>query len=94
MPDSEQELACLHVDLLALLLRVELSIGVREQQAKADSKQGRLVAATERREAKSNIYGVRTMKEKRMDELRMEAAVKTPSNPPVRCPDAATAARA
>jgi hypothetical protein len=57
MPDTDQELACVHVDVLAALYRVELAVGVAEQTATALSKQARLQDTVERREAQSNIFG-------------------------------------
>lgn len=49
MPDSEQELACLHVDILALLFAVELHAGVAEQRRRADSTTRRLQETVVRR---------------------------------------------
>lgn len=83
LPDSDQELAHLHVDILAAVYRVELAIGVAEQQASAQAKQTRLADGIKRREDQSNIFGVRTMKEKRLDDIKLEKAVTTPTNPPV-----------
>jgi hypothetical protein len=57
MPDTDQELACVHVDVLAALYRVELAVGVAEQTATALSKQAKLQDSVERREAQSNIFG-------------------------------------
>ncbi len=64
-----QELACLHTDVLAALFRVEMAVGVAEQRSQAQGKQTRLVEAIRKREAQSNIFGVRTMKEKRIDDV-------------------------
>ncbi len=84
LPDTDAELACLHTDLLAALFRVEMAIGVSEQQAAATGKQSKLIDKVQRREAQSNIFGVRTMKEKRLDELRIVEAASTPANPPAK----------
>ena len=62
MSDSEGELACMHVDVVAALCHVELAIGLYEQQDKALQKQATLIDKVTKREVQSNIFGVRTMK--------------------------------
>jgi len=49
VPDTDQELACLHVDILAALYRVELAVGVAEQQAQALQEQVLLMENVKRR---------------------------------------------
>jgi hypothetical protein len=49
MPDTDQELACLHVDILSTLFRVELAVGVAEQQAQALFQQALLAENVNRR---------------------------------------------
>jgi hypothetical protein len=84
MPDTDAELACLHTDVLAALFRAELAIGVAEQQAQAHMKQTRLMETVGKREAQSNIFGVRSMKERRLDDQRIAAAAATPQNPAIK----------
>lgn len=84
MPDTDAELACLHVDVLAALYRVELAVGLAEQVAQSSGKQARLADSVARREAQSSIFGSRTAKEKRLDEARMQQAATTPSHPPLK----------
>lgn len=84
MPDTDAELACAHVDVLAALYRVELAIGVSEQLSQAQTKQQRLVDSIARREAQSSIFGTRTIKEKRLDEARVMAATTMPPHPPLK----------
>ena len=59
MSDSEQDLACLHADAVALLFRVELKIGVCEQQSRSTAKVSRMQETVTRREVQSTIFGVR-----------------------------------
>ena len=60
MSDTEQELACLHTDIVVALMRTELLIGVAEQNSRATTKHGRLMTDIAQRESKSNIFGVST----------------------------------
>jgi hypothetical protein len=43
MTPSEQELACLHVDVLALLARTELGLGVADQHSRATQRRTRVL---------------------------------------------------
>ncbi len=58
MSDTEQELACLHADVMSALFRVELKIGVAEQQARANNKLTRMQDSLEKRDTQSAIFGV------------------------------------
>lgn len=80
MTPTEQELACIHADALLVQQRLELSAGLQEVCAETAAKQQQMVASTIRRDKQSKIFGTRTMKEKRMDELAIEVAGRTPSN--------------
>jgi hypothetical protein len=83
MSPTEQELACLHTDLLLLQYRMELTDGVRQVQVKAAEQQQRLRLAAAKRDAQSDIFGTRTMKEKRIDEIKLQRAGEVPSIPTV-----------
>lgn len=80
---SEQELACLHVDLVALLARVELGIGCQEQGSRATLRRTRLAEEQATRAAQSSIFGGRTMVQAKRDEQQLAAAETTTPNPPV-----------
>eukprot|EP00798_Chlamydomonas_sp_ICE-L_P023814 gene23814-9377_t len=84
MGDTEQELACLHTNVLAALYRLELSIGCLEQMNKATSKQGKMVEEIKSREKQSSIFGPRTMHDKQLDTKRIQEAARTTSNPPLK----------
>ncbi|MEW5312856.1 MAG: hypothetical protein WDW38_004457 [Sanguina aurantia] len=81
MGDTEQELTCLHTDITAQLFRVQLRIGVAEQQGKADCTRRTLLDTIARREEHASIFGSRTATEKRGDDLSLAAASSTTSNP-------------
>lgn len=80
MSATEQELACVHVDLLALLYRTELAVGVTENANKALTRRGKAETAALDRDAKSNLLGVKTMKEAREEAARIDAAGVVPPN--------------
>lgn len=80
MSTTEQELACVHVDLLALLYRTELAIGVMENANKAATRRARAENAAHERETRSNIFGVKTMTEARQEAAKIEAAGIVPPN--------------
>lgn len=58
MSDTEQELACLHADLMAALFRVELRIGCAEQHAKSSTTLNKLQEELQKRDTQSTIFGV------------------------------------
>lgn len=58
MSDTEQDLACLHADVLAALFRVELKIGVCEQQARSSTKVSKMQETVSKRESQAAIFGV------------------------------------
>ena len=58
MSDTEQDLACLHADVVSVLFRVELKIGVCEQMSRATTKVSKMQDHVTKREAQSNIFGV------------------------------------
>ncbi|KAG2453644.1 hypothetical protein HYH02_001857 [Chlamydomonas schloesseri] len=81
MTASEQELACLQVDVLALLARVELGLGVAEQQGRATARRTAVLEEQAKRTAQSSIFGQRNAAELARDEARLVAAGATPPNP-------------
>ncbi len=83
MTPTEQELACLHVDVLALLARVELGLGVAEQQNRATARRTRVLEEQAQRTAQSSIFGARNSTEVARDEARLAAAGTTTPNPQV-----------
>lgn len=80
MSQTEQELACIHADAIVLQQRMELSIGLKERQAKTAIRQQHMISSTMKRDKQSDIFGTRTMKEKRMADAAIEAAGKPPSS--------------
>ena len=83
MSPTEQELACLHTDLLMLQYRLELADGVRQVQARAAEQQQKLRLAAAKRDAQSDIFGTRTMKERRMDDIKAQKAGEVAAIPTV-----------
>ncbi|KAF5825462.1 hypothetical protein DUNSADRAFT_9685 [Dunaliella salina] len=57
--------------MLSTLYGVEPVVGVVELQAQTLFQQAMLAENVKRREAQSSIFGVRTMKERRLDEQRI-----------------------
>lgn len=84
MQFTEQELACLHVDLLMLLYRMELAVGLEEQARLAAGRRSQLLAAAERRDAQATIFGERTLHERRQDAAMAIEAGRLPAHPEVR----------
>ena len=80
MSDTEQELACLHADALAVLFRVELKIGVCEQQVRAAAQVSKMQHDVTKRESQAAIFGSRSMKDRRVDAERIDAAASTPTH--------------
>ncbi|KAG2499074.1 hypothetical protein HYH03_003257 [Edaphochlamys debaryana] len=81
MTPSEQELACLHVDVLALLARVELGVGVAEQHGRATARKTQELEEQAKRTAQSSIFGARNRAELARDEARLAAVSTTTPNP-------------
>jgi len=79
--DTEQTLASLHLDVLSLRFRLELRRGVIDQREAARRRTERLEARIERRDEQNLIFGERTLKEVRLDEVRVARAGETTSNP-------------
>lgn len=79
MSATEQELACLHADALLMLQQLQLANGLRHAAVKVAAKREQMLASTIKRDRQSAIYGPRTMKERRLDDLALEAAGKAPN---------------
>ena len=71
MSDTEQDLGCLHADVVAVLFRIELKIGVCEQQARSTTKVSKMQDTVVKREAQSAIFGVSRGKRARNHEGRL-----------------------
>jgi hypothetical protein len=80
MTATEQELACLHADLLLLHYQLQLMAGMQEVTHRVQQRQQDMAAATARRDQEAQIWGARTAKQKRVDEAKLEAAGKVPSH--------------
>eukprot|EP00775_Hariotina_reticulata_P005829 gene5829-6070_t len=83
MTYTEQELACLHAEAFLVQQRLELVAGLQEAADNAAAAQQQMVQATARIDQQSNIYGVRTQRDKRADEAAVKAAGKKPTANPV-----------
>ncbi|KAK9804359.1 hypothetical protein WJX72_009127 [[Myrmecia] bisecta] len=81
MTETEQVLSCLHSELIALQLRLELEVGLKEQREAAERRKAVLHSAIERRNAQATIFGSRTMKERHDDALREQQAGQAPAYP-------------
>jgi hypothetical protein len=79
MTYTEQELACLHAEALLVQQRLELMAGLQEAADKATAAQQQMMQAAVRRDQQSNIYGMRTLKDKRVDEAAIKEAGKKPA---------------
>lgn len=80
MSNAEQDCACLHVDIMALLFRVDLKLAVNDMQNKATSRQTKLVQTLRTRDDNAKIYGNRSVKELREDAVRVQQTALTPTN--------------
>lgn len=83
MTATEQELACIHADLVLLHYQLQLMAGMQEVTHRVHQRQQDMMAATARRDQEAQIWGARTAKQKRVDEAKIEAAGKVPSHPSV-----------
>lgn len=77
-------MACIHTDILSTYFRVELKIGMKEQQQAALRRQNRLKNQSLNREQLSNIFGVCTMSEARKTKEKIAEAGRTAENPTVK----------
>ncbi|KAG1679322.1 hypothetical protein FOA52_009354, partial [Chlamydomonas sp. UWO 241] len=84
MSDTEQELACLHADAVSALFRVELKVGCCEQQARALAKQSVVVEGLAKRDSQAAVFGTRTMKERRLDDSKLDSIASVSTNPPLK----------
>lgn len=80
MSNAEQDVACLHTDIVATLFRVDLKQAVQEMQHRAANRQTRLIETLRTRDEQAIIFGERTAKEVRRDELKVQQAVDVPTN--------------
>jgi hypothetical protein len=83
MTETEQQAACLHADLFALLQRVELQLGLEHQSQQAAARKNRLESTLAKRDAQADIFGTRTIKEMRVDKAKLDKAASTAPNPVV-----------
>jgi len=83
LSSTEQDLACLHADALSLHFRLELTDGCQEAAAKAAVRHAGALSASLKRDSQAAIFGARTAKQKREDEVRLESAGQLASNPAV-----------
>ena len=74
LSSSCQELACLQVDLLVALYRVELALGVQQLRGRAATSTARLQASISRRDQQSAIFGSRSGSQVKKDEARVQRA--------------------
>ena len=70
--------------MFALMQRVELRVGLKEQMDQAARRRIKLETTVTKRDAQADIFGTRTIKELRSDKARLEKAASTSSNPVVR----------
>lgn len=84
MTPSEQELACIHADALLIQQRLELAAGLKEVLAKTAARQEQMFLNTIKRDKQSAIYGTRTMKDRRIDDVALQEAGRPPSSAAVR----------
>eukprot|EP00879_Flechtneria_rotunda_P025042 GHRR01026578.1.p1 GENE.GHRR01026578.1~~GHRR01026578.1.p1 ORF type:complete len:516 (+),score=184.34 GHRR01026578.1:750-2297(+) len=80
MLPSEQDLACLHADALLVQQRLELAVGLREAASRAKVKQDQLLTTAAKRDKQADIFGARTIKDRRADDAAAEAAGKAPAS--------------
>ena len=71
MGPQEAALAGLHTDAVALLMRVELTLGQAQQQAAGQHHQQALTLSQSKRQAQSAIWGKATASQKRTDQARL-----------------------
>lgn len=84
MSASEQDLACLHADVLLLRARLQLSLGLQAAAARTAAREQRLTNTLTLRDKQAAIFGARTRKERREDAAAVEAAGNLPRTAPVR----------
>lgn len=83
MGQGDQELACLHTDALLVHYRLELAAGCKDAAARAAARRKSVLAASARRDVQAAIFGERTAKQRREDDVRAGAAGKVATNPAV-----------
>lgn len=81
LSEQDRTLTCLHADLLLLLTRVELRVGLTEQGLQATKRVARLEDTLRKRDDQAAIFGKRTERERREDDTRVQDAAQTPPNP-------------
>ncbi|KAK3284113.1 hypothetical protein CYMTET_8217 [Cymbomonas tetramitiformis] len=79
--ETEQAFACLQADVFQLRGRIELKIGLREQQAKAKRRKERVLKQVEKRDQQTLIFGKKTDKEHAHDHERIIQAEECLPNP-------------
>ena len=71
MGPQEAALAGLHTDAVALLMRVELTLGQAQQQAAGQHHQQALTLSQSKRQAQSAIWGKATASQRRTDQAKL-----------------------